>query len=346
MSQQDLLIYGAAALVFIAIACVGVLLTTEDKTQNARKRAKLVGAGESGKVSRSAKADEEASARRRETQKMLEKLRKDDAKRKKMIVPQDIKGKIEQAGLSMTVSTFWMLSAATGIGLAIAAYLSGAQGLPTIQGIKLESRPAVIIMAGIAGFLGLPRFVLGFLASTRAKRMTNQFADALDVIVRGVKSGLPLNECLRIIANESPSPLGPEFEILTDQIAMGTNMDRALQGLYQRVPLPEINFFVIVLSIQSKAGGNLSEALGNLSGVIRARRMMREKVKALSSEAKASAVIIGSLPFAVGVLLHLSSPDYIRGLFTTETGHFLILVGACMMTVGITVMRKMINFDM
>ncbi|MEM7662531.1 MAG: type II secretion system F family protein [Pseudomonadota bacterium] len=346
MSQQDLIIYGTAALVFVAIICVGVLLTTDDRTQNARKRAKLVGAGETGKSTRISKADEETNARRRETQRMLAKLRENDAKRKKMIVPQDIKSKLEQAGVSMPVSTFWILSGLTGVGLAVAAFLSGAQGLPTIQGVKLESRPAVIIMAGLAGFLGLPRFTLGFLASARAKKMTNQFADGLDVIVRGVKSGLPLNECLRIIANESPAPLGPEFEILTDQIAMGTNMERALQNLYQRVPLQEINFFVIVLAIQTKAGGNLSEALGNLSAVIRSRRMMREKVKALSSEAKASAMIIGCLPFAVGGMLYTSSPDYIMPLLTTESGHLFLLIGAAMMTTGIAIMRKMINFDM
>ena len=341
-----MLIFGAAALVFVAIMCVGVLLTTDDKTQHAKKRAKLVGAGETGKSTRVSKADEEANARRRETQRMLAKLRQEDEKRKKMLVPQDIKSKLEQAGVSMSVSTFWIVSAATGIGLAVAAYLSGAQGLPTISGVKLENRAVVVGMAGFAGFLGLPRFVLGFLASSRAKKKTNQFADGLDVIVRGVKSGLPLNECLRIIANESPAPLGPEFEILTDQISMGTNMERALQNLYQRVPLQEINFFVIVLAIQTKAGGNLSEALGNLSAVIRSRRMMREKVSALSSEAKASAMIIGCLPFAVGTMLYVSSPDYIMPLLTTETGHLFILIGACMMTFGILVMRMMINFDM
>ena len=186
---------------------------------------------------------------------MLAKLRQEDTQRRKSLVPQDIKAKLEQAGLSMAPSAFWILSAILGVVLAGLVFMSGADGL-VINGIELKSQIVVVAAAGVVGFLGIPRWLIGFLAKGRAKKMTNQFADAIDVIVRGVKSGLPLNECLRIIARESPAPLGPEFEALTDQISMGTNMERALQNLYRRVPLPEINFFVIVLSIQSKAGGN------------------------------------------------------------------------------------------
>ena len=179
----------------------------------------------------------------------------------------------------------------------------------------------------------------------RHKKMTAQFADAIDIIVRGVKSGLPLTECLRIIAAESPAPLGTEFKNLTDNIQMGMTMDRALQQFYKRVPLPEVNFFVIVLTIQSKSGGNLSEALGNLSAVIRQRKMMREKIKAMSSEAKASAGIIASLPFAVGFMVYLTTPSYIMELFLKPTGHMILFMGAGLMFTGVTVMRRMINFD-
>jgi len=207
------------------------------------------------------------------------------------------------------------------------------------------SRILTIVFAGLAGGLGLPNWILGFLAKGRNKKMLNQFADGIDIIVRGVKSGLPLTECLRIIANESPAPLGPEFQTLTDNIKMGMNNDRALQNFYKRVPLSEVNFFVIVLSIQAKAGGNLSEALGNLSIVIRSRKMMREKIIALSSEAKASAMIIGSLPFAVGFMVYMTTPGYIMTLFTEPTGHMILFMGFCLMALGITVMRRMISFD-
>ena len=346
MSQTDLMIYGMAALAFIAIIGIGFVLTDDNSTGNAKKRAKLVGQGQGTSVStKGAKTQDASSQRRKETQKMLSKLREDDAKRRKSLVPQDIKTKLEQAGLTASPVMFYIVSLVLGVLFAAGAYASGAEGV-TGFGYDFKSRPVVIIGAGLGGFIGFPRWVLGFLAKKRAAKMTSQFADGIDIIVRGVKSGLPLNECLRIIAKESPDPLGPEFAALTDNVSMGVDLERALQTLYKRVPLSEINFFVIVLTIQAKAGGNLSEALGNLSNVIRSRRMMREKVKAMSSEAKASAGIIGVLPFAVGTMVFMTTPAYVLELFTTETGHFLLFVAFCLYATGITIMRKMINFDM
>lgn len=344
MTQAELMMYGAPALAVVAVVVIGLLLTGDSAEDSARKRAKLVGEGNrAGATPR--KGNDENAQRRKETQRMLTKLREDDAKRKSHLVPQDIKSKIEQAGLTMSPATFWIGSLVLGIVLAGLAYLSEAEGIVAF-GMNLKSRLAIVIAAGVAGFLGVPRWILGSMAKKRAAKLTSQFADGIDIIVRGVKSGLPLNECLKIIARESPDPLGPEFAALTDNLSMGAEIDRALQNLYRRVPLPEINFFVIVLTIQAKAGGNLSEALGNLSAVIRSRRMMREKVKAMSSEAKASAMIIGSLPFAVGTMVFFTTPSYVMELFTTETGHFLLVVAFCMYSTGITIMRKMISFDM
>jgi tight adherence protein B len=222
--------------------------------------------------------------------------------------------------------------------------VSGFDGL-TISGIALKSRPLLVLGAFIGGAIGLPRVILNTMIKGRHKKMINQFADALDIIVRGVKSGLPLSECIRIISRESPEPLRTEFATLADNLAMGAGNERALNMFYKRVPLQEVNFFVIVLLIQAKAGGNLSEALGNLSTVIRSRKMMREKIQAMSSEAKASAMIIGSLPFAVGMLVFLTTPEYIMELFRTETGHVILAAGSTLMFSGIMVMKKMINLD-
>ncbi len=344
MSQNDLIIYGIAALAFIAIVGIGLALSSSSSEEAARKRAKQVAQG-TRNTGTSKKDREDNTQRRKETQRMLSKLREDDAKRKKSLVPQDMGAKLQQAGLSISPTIFWIISGITGVVFAFLTFLSGADGV-SVLGFEINSRIGMIVAAGLAGSLGLPRWILGFLAKSRTTKMIKQFGDGLDVIVRGVKSGLPLNECLQIIARESPAPLGPEFTTLTDSIAMGTNLERSLQNLYRRVPLPEINFFVIVLAIQSKAGGNLSEALGNLSSVIRQRRMMREKVKALSSEAKASAAIIGCLPFAVGLMVFFSTPDYIMQLFITETGHSILFTATCFMAIGIFVMRRMINFDM
>jgi len=344
MTQTDMMIYGIAALAFIAIVGIAFALTG-NSSGVAKKRAKMVAQGQKSGAANGRKGGDENSQRRKETQRMLTKLRDDGAERRKRFVPTDIKTKIEQAGLTLSPTLFWILSAVTGLVFAVLAHMSGAEGI-TAFGIAFKSKIAVIIGAAIGGFLGLPRWILGFLAKRRAAKLTSQFGDGIDIIVRGVKSGLPLVECLRIIARESPAPLGPEFAALTDNMAMGADIERALQTLYNRVPLPEINFFVIVLTIQSKSGGNLSEALGNLSNVIRSRRMMREKVKAMSSEAKASAGIIGSLPFAVGTMVYFTTPSYVLELFTTETGHFLLFVAFSMYSTGIMIMRKMINFDM
>ncbi len=340
--NNDMLIYGVAGLAFIAIAGVGLVLAGGSNDQ-AVKRAKQISSNTAMSGKRR-KGRDEASQRRKQPQQMLEKLRQDDKKKRKSLVPQDLKARIEQAGLDIPVAAFWIFSAVLGIAFATFVFMSGADGV-TVKGISLRSRPIVVIGAGISGFLGVPRWLLGMITKRRHKQLTAQFADAIDMIVRGVKSGLPLTECLRIIAKESPAPLGPEFRTLTDNIQMGATLESALQKLYRRMPLPEINFFVIVLTIQSKAGGNLSEALGNLSIVIRSRKMMREKIKALSQEAKASSMIIGSLPFAVAFMVYLTTPDYMKQLFITSTGHMILAMGAALMTMGIMTMRKMINFD-
>ena len=343
--DSSMMIYIVGALAFVAIAGVGLALTGDDGGA-AKKRAKAIASGSnvSGKARGPAKLDENAK-RRAKTQEMLENLRKQDKARRRSITPRDIQSKLQHAGLDFPIAVFWVGSLLLGVVCAGLIYTSGFDGL-VIKGITLKSRPGMIGGAFIAGALGLPRVILGFLIKRRQTKMVNQFADGLDIIVRGVKSGLPLNECIRIIAKESPQPLGSEFATLADNLAMGAGLERSLSAFFKRVPLQEVNFFCIVLTIQSKAGGNLSEALGNLSGVIRARKMMREKVKALSSEAKASAMIIGVLPFAVAVMVYLTTPEYIMVLFTDEAGHVVLAMATAFMTTGILTMRKMINFDM
>jgi len=346
----DLLIYVIGGLAFLAIAGIGFVLTGDAAQERASKRAKQISTGESDNK-RGDKNDPMAS-RRKQTQQMLKKLREQDQARRKSLSADGTEAKLRQAGLELTTQSFYIGCGVLALVFGALAWLSGAAGPPPLMGFDLReilgeqgARIATIAAATLAGGIGLPNWILGFLAKGRNKKMTSQFADAIDIIVRGVKSGLPLTECLRIIAAESPSPLGPEFAQLTDNMQMGMTTERALQQFYKRVPLPEINFFVIVLTIQSKAGGNLSEALGNLSTVIRQRKMMREKVKALSAEAKASAMIIGCLPFAVAFMVYLTTPDYIMELFLKPTGHMILFMAFCMMATGITIMRKMINFD-
>lgn len=244
-----------------------------------------------------------------------------------------IAARIDQAGLTMPEQTFWIASAVLGVVAALVVLVVLGQPLHFALG------------AGIVAGLGIPRWVLSFLVGARQKKFTSEFANAIDVIVRGVKSGLPLSECLKIIAREAPEPLSGEFRRLCDSTSMGVPLDQGLAKMFERMPLPEVSFFSIVLAIQLKAGGNLSEALNNLSVVLRSRKLMREKINALSSEAKASAAIIGALPICVCVMVYVTSPDYMKLLFTDPTGHMGLLVGSSMMITGILVMRKMINFD-
>ena len=202
--------------------------------------------------------------------------------------------------------------------------------------------PAVALIA----FLGIPRFVLNYMIKRRLKKFIATFPDAIDIIVRGVRSGLTVGECLTIIAQESPDPVGPEFRLVNEAIKLGQPMADALQRMSDRLPSPEFRYFTIVLGTQQQTGGNLAETLAKLSDVLRQRKKMRDKVQAMSSEAKASAGIIGSLPlFVMGALSFLAT-DYVALLFTTSTGNFLLAISAVIMGCGVLVMRKMINFDM
>ena len=342
--SPNLITIAIAVLAFLAVGGIGLALSGGEK-EAARKRARAIGAGATmNGRGRAAKVMDESAKRRAKTQEMLDNLRKQGEARRKNNSAQTVKSKLVQAGLEVPMSAFWLFSFLLGATCAGLMFLSGFDGL-TIAGLSLRSQPLLVLGAFIGGGVGLPRFVLNFMIKNRHKKMINQFADALDIIVRGVKSGLPLNECIRIISKESPDPLRTEFATLADNLAMGAGTERALNMFYKRVPLQEVNFFMIVLLIQAKAGGNLSEALGNLSTVIRSRKMMREKIKAMSSEAKASAMIIGSLPFAVGLLVFMTTPDYILELFRTETGHVILFMGAGLMGTGIMTMKKMINFD-
>ena len=193
------------------------------------------------------------------------------------------------------------------------------------------------------GSLGFPQWVVGFLKNRRQKKFATEFSNAIDVIVRGVKSGLPVNECLKIIGREAPAPVCDEFHLLTESLRVGLSLEQALERMFERMPLQEVNFFGIVLMIQQKTGGNLAEALGNLANVLRSRKMMEGKIKALSSEAKASAYIIGALPFLVMGAVKLASPDYLEPLFSTPTGNFVLLGSGIWMSMGVLVMKNMIK---
>jgi tight adherence protein B len=325
-----------AILAFVAIGGAGIALTSSNQPATANKRVKSV-AG-TAKLDRRKQATEMAALKRRQTttEALKELANSEKQSRKRRF---SIKGRLAQAGLNISEIVFWGASLGVGLVLGVAGLLiqGGGGGNPLLTYLGAA-------MGFFIGFLGLPRWFLGMLVAGRQKKFSNQLADAIDVIVRGVKSGLPLGQCLRIIAAESPEPLRAEFQALVDSQSMGVPLDQSMQRMYDRMPLAEVNFFSIVLVIQQKTGGNLSESLGNLSSVLRARKLMKEKVKALSSEAKASAMIIGSLPIVVMLMVYFTRPSYIMILFTDPTGNLILLGAGVMMSMGIFIMNKMVNF--
>ena len=240
--------------------------------------------------------------------------------------------RLEQAGLSVTKQQFLIASGALGFVTFVAVLVVGG-GLLAAAGLAFGAA------------FGLPRWILSFLKTRRHNKFLEHFPDAVDIIVRGIKAGLPLFDSMKVIVSDAPEPIRSEFRAIVETQTIGLPLGEACGRLYDRVPLPEANFFGIVIGIQQKAGGNLSEALGNLSRVLRDRKKMKAKIRAMSMEAKASASIIGSLPILVMGIVYVTSPDYIELLWTTPMGRLLLAGSAIWMFVGIMVMKKMINFD-
>lgn len=248
-----------------------------------------------------------------------------------------LRARMLHAGLEPDEKRFWIISSVLGgIAFLLPVLLLG--HMPFLLRLLIAAG------AGFAACYGLPRWVLGFMAKRRVAKFTEEFPNAMDIIVRGIKSGLPVNDGLKLAAKECSAPLGPEFQRLVENVAVGMSLDQALEKMSEHMPAPELRFFAIVIAIQQKSGGNLSEALGNLSTVLRSRKMMREKIKALSSEAIASASIIGCLPPGVCMMIFFTRPDYISIMFTNVVGNMMLLGGAVWMGLGILMMRKMINF--
>ncbi len=240
--------------------------------------------------------------------------------------------RIEQAGLKWSIRQYVLISAGMGV-LAFGLIFGSGFGILAALGF------------GFAAAFGLPFWMLNHLKKRRESRFLAVFPDAVDVVVRGIKAGLPLLDSLKMVAAEGQEPVKSEFRAIVETQAIGLPLGDACAKLYERMPLPEANFFGIVISIQQKAGGNLSEALGNLSKVLRERKKMKAKIQAMSMEAKASAAIIGSLPPAVMGLVWITSPKYIELLWTHPTGQLMLLGSATWMFMGVLVMKKMINFD-
>jgi len=315
----------------VAYALMFNRIQSEEKTE---KRLETIKRAETDRSIVAATRDRaaEVAKRRKSVQDSLKDLENKQKSRDQVVKKPPLKVQIRQAGMTVSMEKFYLYSVVCGVVLAALAFLGGA---------PVWAVPGALLV----GAMGLPRWFISFRRGRRVKAFLNEFPNALDIIVRAVKSGLPLNDGIRLIANEAQEPVKTEFRRIVEAQQVGLSIPEAAMRMTETMPCPEAGFFGIVIQIQQQAGGNLSEALGNLSRVLRDRKKMKAKVQALSMEAKASAVIIGSLPFIVAFLVYLSSPNYIMPLFTTSSGHMILAFSAVWMSIGIFVMRKMMNFE-
>lgn len=318
MTDHRLLLAG---LIAIALGGLAFVFTGGEDRASQRRQALV----KNDVKSRAANIDR--AAKKKQINESLQEIER-KSKRKRI----DMQTKIEQAGLSMPRNQFLMIFAGIAVVLGGLTYLKTGNGL--LAGL-------VAIMA----IAGLPNLVLSRMRTRRIKKFTDVFPTALDIIVRGVRAGLPLGDTLRIIANEAQEPVRSEFRKIVEAQAVGLSVPEAALKLAQRVPTVETNFFAIVLEIQSKAGGNLSEAIGNLSKTVRERKKMKGKISAMSMEALASGVIVALVPFLVTGALYVISPDYVGLLFTTSHGRIILMAALGWMSIGGMMMKKMISFD-
>ena len=322
MVNSKLMIVSFAGVSLVGLLGFLVYSVTAGSSRSVDRRLAAIRGGEQKGGSR----EGEAAARRKQVAESLKELENKAKDRNR--VP--LETKLVQAGLAITKQTFF-------VGSGIFAFVFGVAAFFLLG-------PLSALGGLVVGGLGLPNWILARRRKKRIKDFLAEFPSAVEVIIRGVKSGLPLGACLQTVAGQAKEPVRGEFQAIVAATSVGLTIGQAVDRMASRVPIPETNFFAIVINVQQTSGGNLTEALGNLSKVLRDRVTMDLKVKALSSEAKASAWIIGLLPFVMGGLIYIMQPSYIAVLWTTGTGKILLAGVAFWMSIGTLIMRQMVNF--
>jgi tight adherence protein B len=246
--------------------------------------------------------------------------------------PALLRKRLEQTGREITLAKYLMVSMGLTLVIAIALMM---RGMPFLLGL----------FAGLFVGIGLPHFIVGQMIKRRVNKFNVNFPDAIELMVRGLRSGLPITETLGIVASEIPGPVGVEFRMVADKMKIGRTMEAALQETADRLGTPEFQFFVITLAIQRETGGNLAETLSNLADVLRKRAQMKLKIRAMSSESKASAYIVGSLPFVVFILVFMMNPSYMGKFFVDERLMVAGIGGIIWMSIGGFIMARMVSFE-
>lgn len=319
-----------ALLVSLAAAAVllGVAYPFIDEQARSQKRSAAIMA----RGAKTATRDQRSATELQKRKKIItESLQEVENRTKKKLRPK-LEARIIQAGLNLPPMAFMSIAAGVGVVACFIFYI--------LTDNTLMAAGVIITLC-----LGAPNWFLDYLRKRRIEKFVQNFPPTLETIVRGVRAGLPLNDCFNVIASEAQEPVRGEFRNLIESMAIGLTLGEAAERLSERIPIPETTFFSIVLAIQEKTGGNLGETLSNLAAVLRDRKKLREKIKALSAEATISAAIIGSLPFLVIFAIYMTTPDYLTVLFTTNSGKLILGGGLLWMSIGIFIMKQMINFD-
>jgi tight adherence protein B len=246
--------------------------------------------------------------------------------------PEALRARLASAGMSASIGQYVITCA----GIALVAIV-----LAVLKGLS----PVLALFVGLAIGVALPYLWVGHRIGARRGKFVKLFPDAVALMARGLKAGLPFTDTLLVVAREIADPVGEECRRMSDQIKLGQPLEEAMWAVSRRIQLPEFNFLITTLSVQRETGGNLAATLENLEEMLRKRQQMRMKVKAMSSEAKASAGIIGAMPFVMASILYVVSPEYIMRLFTTNSGHFMLGMGLCSLIAGVYMMTRMVRFD-
>jgi len=323
-------VFGGCLLAVGLVAVLWLTLFQKDE-RRLRRRLDRLQAGARGRKSASGEQVQVESVRRNKKDSSIASV---DKLIKRLLPNMGIlRMRLERSGWRLKVGDFMLICLGLGI----------ATGLGVGFGVGLS--PLVSACLGLAVGVGLPNLILQRRITRRMKKFVMLLPEGLDLIVRGIRSGLPATEALKTIGEEIEDPVGIEFRQVTDQMKIGVAMDEAMWTTAKRLAIPEFNFLVISLSIQQETGGNLAEILEKLSDMVRRREQMRLKVKAMSSEARASGMIIGSLPFIMAAIISFINPGYMNTLFSDPRGWVMIGMGLTSLLIGLGVMSKMIKFE-
>jgi tight adherence protein B len=331
--SADLIVAFAVFVAAVAVVIgVGLFVLTVILRVQARHRKRLARVGRKRMSGRLDLEDTRLMLRQKKETNALVALTEACARLVPLLDQTRLRANFRRAGLDWSVATFVLVSLGVSAGLAVLGFVLG--------------KPLALVVPGsLVSGMGLADRFVKFKGGRRANAFMKQLPDAIDTVIRGIRSGLPVIECVGTVGQEYADPVGGHFRAISERVMLGEPLDGALWRVARVIDKPEMDFFAISIAIQTETGGSLADALGNLADLLRARERMKLKIRAISSEAKASALIIGALPFLMLGLLMMMSPDYVMKLFTDPRGHVMLGAGLSSISVGAFVMWRMTQFE-